>query len=102
MADVVLLSSQQRRRQVRVGTLFGGQAASVGSLENRNMSWQLMSAIDEQNNESHLLVHNAGVDSAKPKCVAKDVVDFFFARLVWHHVQITDRIGSLVIQSGRN
>ena len=54
------------------------------------------------NGDLHLFVDDTGIDSAKSECVAKNVRQIFFARLVGNHIQIARWIGGLIIQSRWN
>ena len=54
------------------------------------------------NGDSHPFVNDTGIDSAKSECVAKNVGQIFFARLVGNHIQIARWIGGLIIQSRWN
>jgi hypothetical protein len=38
--------------------------------------------------QSHLLVDDAGVDTAEPERVAQDVIQILFSGLVWHDIEV--------------
>ena len=42
-------------------------------------------------------INHAGIDAPESKRVAQDVIEPFFARLVRNHVEVTGRVGFLII-----
>ena len=109
MADATMLTAsallttkgkaQAAERQEHNGKLSKGDVAILDSWLRRILRITFANGRSNLNGDLHLFVDDTGIDSAKSECVAKNVRQIFFARLVGNHIQIARWIGSLIIQS---
>jgi len=112
MADATMLhrqctaddqgKAQAAERQERNGKLSKGDVAILDSWLRRILRITFANGRSNLNGDLHLFVDDTGIDSAKSECVAKNVRQIFFARLVGNHIQIARWIGGLIIQSRWN